>query len=247
MPIDTSIKKVAFCIPTITKPYQVCLDSIRASVPVFDRLGVETVMVSEVGCPYISAARSKMLRKALDAGVDAIVFIDHDLSWDHEDLAKIALYQADYVVGTYRFKREPEEYMGQLFTAEDGKPMPAADGALLTFSAPAGFMKITPKAINTLIEKFPELCYGERHTPHFDLFNHGAHRHTWYGEDYACCRRWLETGGQIWTLPNLNITHWSGETPYPGNLHKYLMKQPGGINHQPTKENPNVDDLPSTP
>lgn len=186
-------------------------------------------MVSEVGCPYISNARDTMLRKALDAKADMIVFIDHDVSWRPEDLVKLLDTEGDYVVGTYRFKKPEEEYMGQLLSNNDGTPMVREDGALATFCAPAGFMKITSKAINRLIEKYPELLYGERHTPHFDLFNHGAHKFTWYGEDYACCRRWLDIGGQIWTVPDLSITHHGADgTDYPGNLHHFLLRQPGG-------------------
>ena len=225
--------KVVLCIPTMTKPYQVTLDSIAASVPLLDAAGHEHAMVSEIGCPYISAARATMLRKALDAKADVIVFIDHDVSWQPQDLLTLIETEGDYVVGTYRFKKEPEEYMGQLLTLPDGMPIVRqSDGAIATHSAPAGFMKITPRAVNKLIEHFPGLCYGERHAPHFDFFNHGAHQHVWYGEDYAACRRWLEIGESIWTVPNLNINHHTPDAVYPGNLHEFLLRQPGGSNER---------------
>jgi len=71
--------KVIFCIPTLKKPYQATLDSLAASIPLIQSAGWEEGMVSEIGCPYISHARSTMLRKALDAKADVIVFIDHDV------------------------------------------------------------------------------------------------------------------------------------------------------------------------
>ena len=37
----------------------------------------------------VSGARAAMLRKALDAKADVIVFIDHDVSWAPEDLVKL--------------------------------------------------------------------------------------------------------------------------------------------------------------
>lgn len=224
------MKKVAFCIPTLLKPYQVTLDSLAASVPLIQKEGWDDYMVSEIGCPYISSARATMLRKALDAKVDVIVFIDHDVSWRPEDMVKLLETEGDFVVGTYRFKKDDEEYMGQLLSGSDGAPIVRNDGALATFCAPAGFMKITNRCVNRVIEKYPELCYGERHTPHIDLFNHGAHNHTWFGEDYAACRRWLAIGEQIWTVPDLSIDHHSGDKVYRGNLHQFLMKQPGGSN-----------------
>jgi glycosyltransferase involved in cell wall biosynthesis len=219
--------KAALCVPTIVKPYKVLLDSIEAALPVLEKDGIEHCMVSEIGCPYISAARAAMLRKSLDAKADVIVFLDHDISFGPEALSKLILTEGDYVVGTYRFKKDVEEYMGQLIAKPDGTPIVREDGCLNTFSAPAGFMKITPNTVNRVIEKFPELCYGDRHSPHLDFFNHGAYNHVWYGEDYAACRRWLELG-EIWTIPNLFIHHHSGDKVYEGNFHEFLLKQPGG-------------------
>jgi glycosyltransferase involved in cell wall biosynthesis len=222
------LRRVVLCVPTVRKPYQQTLDSIAASLPLLDAAGWDHSMVSTVGCPYIAAARAKMLRQALDSKADAIVFIDHDLSWDPQDLLTLIETEGDYVVGTYRFKREPEEYMGQLLSGDSGFPIEREDGCLATYSAPAGFMKITPRAVNIIIEKFPELCYGERHTPHVDFFNYGAHKHVFWGEDYAACRRFIEAGESIWTVPTLNITHHTPDAAYPGNLALFLRRQPGG-------------------
>ncbi len=223
------MKKVVFCIPTTKKPYQVTLDSLGASLPLIKEAGWDEGMVSEVGCPYISAARATMLRKALDAKATAIVFIDHDVSWKPEDLLKLLETDGDFVMGTYRFKKPEVEYMGQLLSDDSGRPIVRKDGALLTYCGPAGFLKITPRCVNRMIEKHPELCYGERHTPHFDFFNHGAYQHVWYGEDYAACRRWRDAGEQIWTVPDMDINHHGADgTVFEGNLHQFLLRQPGG-------------------
>ena len=222
--------KVVLCVPTVRKPYQCLLNSIEAAVPELERNGYEHYMVSEVGNPYISGARAAMLRKALDVKADVIVFLDHDLSFGPDDLIKLIETEGDYVVGTYRFKREPEEYMGQLLSNSAGTPIVREDGAIDTFCAPAGFMKITPNTVNKLIEHYPELCYGDRYAPKFDFFNHGAFNYVWYGEDYAACRRWLAIGEKIWTIPNLNISHHTPEQEFKGNLHEFLLKQPGGSN-----------------
>ena len=224
------MKKVVFCIPTVKKPHQVTLDSLAQSVPLIKAAGWDDNMVSEVGCPYISAARSTMLRKALDAKADVIVFIDHDLSWDAEDLLTLIETEGDVVAGTYRFKHEPEEYMGQMLSNEDGTPMVDDNGLIEAFCVPAGFLKITKQAVNKFMAAYPELLYGERYAPHVDLFNHGAHDFTWYGEDYAFSRRWLECGGKIKVIPNLNLNHHTPESVYKGNFHQFLLRQPGGSN-----------------
>lgn len=228
--------KVILCIPTITKPYQVCLDSVKNSVPVLDKAGIEHGMVSEVGCPYISAARSMMLRKALDAKADQVIFIDHDLSWDAEDLLTLIETEGDVVAGTYRFKKDEEEYMGQMLSNNDGTPIILEDGTISAYCVPAGFLKITTKGISRFIEAYPELLYGERHSPHIDLFNHGAHKFTWYGEDYAFSRNWIDLGGIIKVIPNLNLNHHTKDSVYKGNFHEFLMKQSGGSNDPNRKE-----------
>lgn len=221
-------KKVVFCIPTLTKPYPVTMDSLEASIPLIQGAGWDDHMVMEFGCPYISAARSKMLRKALDAGADVIVFIDHDLSWRPEDLLKLIETRGDVISGTYRFKRDEVEFMGSLLVEDDGRPKVREDGCVLAGSIPAGFLKITKEGVNKFMAAYPELCYGERYSPCVDLFNHGAHQWTWWGEDYAFARRWRERCGEVWIIPDLEITHWGGDKPFTGNFHEYLLACPGG-------------------
>lgn len=223
--------KVAFCIPTVTRPYQVCLDSLKESIPLIQAAGWEDVMVTEVGCPYISSARSIMLRKALDAKADVIVFIDHDLSWRPQDLLTLIEAEGDVVGGTYRFKTDEERYMGALIPDIKGIPQIRKDGGLKAHSLPGGFLKLTERAVSRFIAAYPELVYGSRHTPHVDLFNHGAHEGVWYSEDYAFCRRWLALGGELVLIPDIDLNHHSADKVYAGNFHQYLMKQPGGCNH----------------
>lgn len=221
-------KKVIICTPTITKPYQCYLDALAASVPSLEAAGWEHGTVFEVGCPYISHARSRLLRKALDAGATAIIFIDHDLSWQPDALLRLLQVPDDVVSGTYRFKHEPEEYMGALVTHDDGLPIVRADGCVEAHSIPAGMLKITREGVNRFMREFPELVFGEVCAPSVDLFNHGAHEGVWWGEDYAFARRWRERCGKVWLLPDLQIDHHTSDMAYRGNYHQFLLRQPGG-------------------
>lgn len=226
-------KRVIFCIPTITRPYQQCLDSLAASIPLIHAAGWDEGMANSIGSPYISHSRATMLRKALDARADVIVFIDHDLSWDPQDLLTLIETPGEVVAGTYRFKHEPEEYMGKLMPDADGMPQVRNDGALLAHCVPAGFLKLTRGAISKFMYHYPELQYIEEDTLTVDLFNHGVHKGVWYGEDYAFCRNWNEKCGQIWTIPNMNINHHTHDSEYKGNFHNYLLRQEGGSEYVP--------------
>lgn len=226
------MKKVVFCVPTVTRPYQQCLDSIAASLPLIIADGWDEGMVNEIGNPYISAARATMLRKALDAKADMIVFIDHDVSWSPQDLLTLINTEGDVVSGTYRFKSDEVSYMGTIHSTPMGTPIVRDDGAIKARLVPAGFLKITAAAVDRFMRGYPQLCYGEKYRQSVDLFNHGAHEGLWWGEDYSFCRRWEELGGDIWLVPDLNLTHHARDKDYPGNYHTYLRQQPGGDLHQ---------------
>jgi glycosyltransferase involved in cell wall biosynthesis len=223
------VRSVVFCTPTITRPYQQYLDALEASVPVLDAAGIKHQAVFEIGSAYISHARATMLRKALDTQPDAVVFIDHDLGWSPDDLLRLIQTPGDVVAGTYRFKQPAEEYMGTWHTGDDGRPVTREDGCIRAEWVPAGFLKVTAGAVDAFMRAYPELVYGPRYRPSIDLFNHGAHKGVWYGEDYAFSRRWNETGGDIWLIPDLELTHYGADgTPHGGSLHTYLRRQPGG-------------------
>ena len=227
--IEPGPKKVVFCIPIVQRPYQVCVDSLEASLPLIERAGFKHQMVQIVNNPYISAARATMLRAALDAKADIIVFIDYDVSWRPEDMLKLLQTEGDVVAGTYRCKIDEEHYMGTIETAPDGRPMGRlSDGAIKAKLVPAGFLKVTKEAVDRFMVAFPGLCYGPSYHLSVDLFNHGVHERIWWGEDYSFARRWREAGGSIWLVPDLQIDHHTKDTVYRGNYHEFLLRQPGG-------------------
>lgn len=224
--------KAVICTPTISKPLQACVDAMVASAPALEAAGIEQGLVIEPG-PYISANRAAMLRKALDADADTIVFIDHDLSWRPQDLVTLIETPGEVVAGLYRYKKDEEEYMGAWDLDAEGSPVGQfAEGTrtlvLRASRIPAGFMKITRAGVERFMRAYPRLCYGSPIAPAVDLFNHGAHEGVWWGEDYAFSRNWTDCGGDIWVIPDLDLTHHSDTAAYPGNLHDFLQRCPGG-------------------
>lgn len=222
-------KKVIFCMPTVSGPYSEFIKSLEDSVPVIEAAGYEHGIAQELGNPYISAARSIMTRRALDHDPDIIVYLDHDLSWEPSDLLKLIETEGEVVAGTYRFKCEEEKYMGSLWNIDGFPIVRESDGALKAQMAPAGFLKVTKKALTMIARKHPELLYGDPFKFSIDLFQHGAHDGVWWGEDYAFCQRWQDMGEDIWTPPDLNINHHCSDgNVLKGNLHQFLLRQEGG-------------------
>lgn len=230
-------KKVVFCCPSLAGPTAPFVSSLEASLPSVTDGGVWThAYVEEVGNPYISGARATMLRKALDAKADAIVFLDYDLSWKPQDLRTLIDTDGDVVCGVYRYKEEtPEHYMCSIFNRPNGTPWVREDGCIKANEIPAGFMKITPSGVDKFMSAYPELMYGPKYNSYVDLFNHGAIDGIWWGEDYAFAHRYKKKCGDIWIVPNLNIDHHlvdkkdsSIKQVFKGNFHRYLLRAPGG-------------------
>ena len=223
------MKHVVFCIPIVNQPYKACVDSLEASLPLVEAAGFTHGMVQVVNIPYISAARANMLRAALDAKADIIVFIDYDVSWKPEDMVKLLETEGDVVAGTYRCKIDEEQYMGTIETNGDHTPVVRnSDGAIKAKLVPAGFLKVTKEAVDAFMVAYPDLCYGPMYHQAVDLFNHGVHERIWWGEDYSFARRWRDKCGDIWLVPDLDLDHNTKEKVYVGNFHKFLMRQPGG-------------------
>lgn len=218
--------KIVFCTPTITRPFEPYLAALEGSIPALDAAGIEHSAVFRVGDVYISHSRSYMLWQAMKTDADAVVFIDHDLSWEPEDLVRLIQHPGDVAAGDYRYKMDEETYMARLFTTDDGHPMVRADGTLRAHAVPAGFLKVTRAAVERFREAYPELLFGK--DEFIDLFNHGAYEGLWWGEDFAFSRRWRAMGGEIHLIPDLNITHHLPDKAFPGNLHEFLLRQPGG-------------------
>jgi hypothetical protein len=218
--------KVVFACPTLKRPYPQFLAAMEAEIPHLDAADLDHMMVWEVGCPYISEARAKMLHRALhEVGADMVVFLDHDLSWTPGALTKLVQTPGDVVAGIYRFKCPDVEYMGSIEAGPDRYPIVREDGAIKAVRVPAGFLKVTKNAVRVFMRKYRELWYGDPVKPHVDLFNHGAHKGIWWGEDYAFSRRWRAKCGDIWVVPDLDLTHHDHEAgDFPGNLHRFLLK-----------------------
>lgn len=221
-------KKVVFCLPIWMKPYPETIASLEASLPLIEAAGYEHGLAQILNMPYISAARATMLRAALDAKANIVIFIDQDVSWDPPDLLKLIQTEGDVVAGTYRCKIDEEQYMGSVETDHENRPIVREDGCISAKLIPAGFLKVTEAAIDAFMDAYPELCYGPRFHQSVDLFNHGVHERVWWGEDYSFARRWKDKCGDIWIVPDLNIDHHTKEKVYKGNYHKFLLRQDGG-------------------
>lgn len=204
------------------KPTEPFIRSLTNCIPAVEAAGWEHCVAVEQNCPYISAARLEVLKKALREKADVIVFLDYDVSWTPEAMVKLLATEGDVVAGTYRTKRNDNKYMSVLSCSPEGQLIVRKDGAIKADKVPAGFLKVTSWAVERFARAYPQLLFGPVMNPSLDMFNHGVIDGVWYGEDYAFSKRWVECGGEIWVVPDLDIDHNSTKECFKGNFHEYL-------------------------
>lgn len=218
--------KVLFATPMMDRPIPAYIQSLENSLPAVEAAGWEHSFVDVIGCPYISYARAQLLHKFIKSDADCILFIDYDLAWESSAIAKILTTPGEVVGVTYRYKIECEDYMGHVVINDDGFMVQRDDGCIKAVAIPGGFTKITRSAIDMLCECYPELMFGNGDDAVIDIFQHGVcfHDGIWYGEDHAFCKRWIDIGGELWIIPDIDISHYSKGIELRGNFHEYLTK-----------------------
>ena len=177
-----------------------------------------------VGCAYIQAGRNILVDQFRQSQCDTFVFLDDDLSWQPDDFIKLIETPGRVVAGAYRKKQDEIEYAVNSQIGKHGIPLTRSDGCILAKGVATGFLKIERSVFDVIEKATPQLQYGKFH----DFFPQGVDNNIWVGEDYAFCNLWLNTGGKIWIVPDINLTHYSKNQGYPGNYHEYLMRLPGG-------------------
>jgi hypothetical protein len=227
--------KISLCIPTRKEPIPQLVAAVDASLPLLREAGHVVGVTTEIGSAYISFAAANMLAQAMIWGADVVVFIEDDHTWAPEALLKLIETPGDVVSGNYRYKDDSGDFMA-IPLVKDGKIYARRDGCLMGDKVPAGFLKITPECVRRFRAAYPELICDntEKGTQFIDLFNHGAFKGVWYGQDFAFSRRWRAIGGEIWIVPDLDISHWirnddGSYTEYPGNYQKHVLEKQGPL------------------
>lgn len=223
--------KVALCIPTRKAPFPQMVEAIEASLPLLRGAGHTVGVITEIGSAYISWAVGQMVAKAMLWEADAAVIIEDDMSFDPQALLRLIEMPGDVVAGNYRYKFDPVEYMA-IPTVVDGKVHIYSNGCIKADKVPAGFLKITRRAVERFRKHYPSLICDDhkRELQFVDLFNHGAYQGVWFGQDFAFSRRWRAAGEDIWVIPDLNISHWLKQddgtyTEFPGNYLQFLRAE----------------------
>lgn len=198
------------------KPCANTVDSLLAEQLLGFREGVHFIVLWEIGCSLIGAARNMIARRFLASPADCLVMVDSDISWKAGDLRKLAQSPHDVIGGTYRIKTDDLVH----FHAQ-GTPEPVSDNLYKVEGLPGGFMKISRKAF----EAIPANQYEHRDgKPVNDFFPTGFHDGRFYGEDYGFCRLWREAGGSVFLDTSIKLRHHDGMRAFEGDPDEWVRK-----------------------
>lgn len=180
--------------------------------------------------------RNRILAQFMASECTDLICIDADNSSDCASLMRLVCHPVDFVGAMYLKKvQNPatgalmEKWAGEFLDSPDDGRLQGynADLGLLEVKRlPAGFMRITRKAVQRMINECGVVEYDHDLPDGRVLHIHRLFENFWdgkqdVGEDFTFCDRWRSIGGQVWCDPELKVDH-HGPAVWKGRLGDYL-------------------------
>lgn len=155
----------------------------------------------------IPRARNTSAATFLKTDLERLIFIDADIEFRPEDVAKLWNLDADVAVGLYPMKRLD----CPLGAWRGGRLVDLSDCPKEPFPvdyAGTGFFMVHRRAFEKMIEAYPEIRHEEGHIGEcWAFFDTAVEDGIFWSEDYLFCKRWRATGGKIIADPSIELVH----------------------------------------
>src|SRR3972149_2244124 len=204
--------------------------SIARALPLVMGSGIAIDHFLLMGCVHVDDARNICVRAFLDTNCEALVFIDADVGFPPEALARLSVLMGDVVAGVYPRKEYPPSWP---FKTEPGVTLQAGEdggGRNGILGLPTGFMKISRRVLEGMAGKayldgncFDPVGVGAGKVP--VIFERGLMGGERASGDIAFCFKAREVGFEIAMDPTLPFTH-AGEVNFGGRLLDHLTAPP---------------------
>jgi len=172
----------------------------------FQRAGIDHDWLTNAHESLITRARNTMVSTFLKTRFDTLLFIDADIEFQPEDVAKLWNLDCDIAVGAYPMKR-----LDKPLSAWRGGKLVSIEGETEPFEvdyAGTGFMMIKRDLLNEMINRHPELEHEEGFVGKcWALFNTMVWNGVFLSEDYAFCQRARDMGKKIICDPTIKLIH----------------------------------------
>lgn len=167
----------------------------------------------------VQRARNDLIKLAIEADVDDLVFIDTDQDWNPQDFFKLLEHDVDIVGVPVPRKSDEEQYNVKLVSL-DYKVL--ENGLVEVDSVGTGMMRLSKRAIQTvwdLADKYTELGKGESRM----VFDVGIVNGELYSEDVMFCSNWTALGEKIYIDPSINVGH-AGNKRWIGDFQSWIKQ-----------------------
>jgi len=162
----------------------------------------------------ITRARNTSVATFMKTDFEFLLFIDADIEFSPEDVAKLWNLQEKVSCGAYSMKRMDKPVSAW----KDGKLVILGE---LSESTPVdyagtGFLMIHRSVFEQMKEEYPELKHEEGHVGEcYAFFDTEIVDGVYMSEDFNFCRLWRNMGGEIILDPSIKLGH-HGQHCYRG-------------------------------
>lgn len=205
------------------------IHALLQAIPVLEREGIAWDVFIEAGNCHVDDARNSAVREFMKTSCTDLFFIDADVGFAPEAIARLLKFDRDLVAGVYPKKTDDEDFP---VTVADGVELwSEADGLVEVVGAPTGFMRIRRNLLEAMCEKYKHRRYsgqkaGPDDPPYTILFERTYENGRRFSGDYAFCNKWRAMGGKIYVDPELPFTH-EGLKEWGGVLGDYWRRKYG--------------------
>jgi len=206
------------------------VQSLLASQRLLDRQGIGMIVHFVLHDSLVMQARNATVAAFLASDASDLVFIDSDIAWKAEDLARLLSHDVPMVAGAYRRKAAEVSFTVQF--ADGTAHRDRALGLIAARRVGTGFLRLRRDCLIRMIAAYPQLRYtpapvfkesGDRYA----LFDTSLREGEFVGEDYTFCDRWRDIGGALWLDPEISLEHIGGHASYGGSLWQILTPTKG--------------------
>lgn len=176
----------------------------------------EMVVHPVIGDSLVSRARNRAAAKFLASDCTHFLFLDTDLIFSVEHLARLVGHDEPIVAGLYPKKQVETAWVCNLIEGHDGSP--DERGLVPVRYAGTGCLLVAREVFFRMIEAHPEIAYdpdsGDEPGEKWDLFPVGVFQRRYLSEDWFFCQRALDLGYTVWMDPSVILKH-VGSAIYP--------------------------------
>lgn len=160
----------------------------------------------------VHRARNKAVQRFLESEYSHMMFIDSDIEFTPEDVAKLWNLDADtsvgLCVGVYTMKKQGEDRYAAWHNGKLITDLSQFDEPFDVDYAGTGFMLISRATIKRIQEAHPERKYTDKDGEIHQTFLFPLNDNIELSEDYNFCREHKELGGRVLMDPSIKLGHY---------------------------------------